>query len=156
MSAPFNKEQELDDVYTNLAHEIRRADRAETRIKELEARIYVLEKPRTCSDGSCMKCHGCYEVMRAEFNDAADERDELKERNDELVSAIAYGLQHIWAGKDWTPIQLFSKTLKKTLGTVPGQGQFHNRPDGPECSYMAEVFCNKCGWVDPKLKKDPQ
>jgi hypothetical protein len=23
----------------------------------------------------------------------------------------------------------------------------HNRPDGTECPYMAENFCNKCGWV---------
>lgn len=22
----------------------------------------------------------------------------------------------------------------------------HKRPDGTECGYMAEVFCNKCGW----------
>lgn len=31
-----------------------------------------------CGDGSCGHCGGCYEVMREEFNRAADERDQLK------------------------------------------------------------------------------
>lgn len=29
----------------------------------------------SCNDGSCGRCGGCYEVMREEFNRAADERD---------------------------------------------------------------------------------
>lgn len=33
-----------------------------------------------------------------------------------------------------------------------GPGQVHQRPDGSgECGYLAEVVCNKCGWVDPAL-----
>ncbi len=32
----------------------------------------------------------------------------------------------------------------------PGAGQLHMRPDGTQCSYLAEVTCDKCGWCDPK------
>lgn len=31
-----------------------------------------------------------------------------------------------------------------------GTGQLHDRPGGGQCSYLAEVFCDKCGWVDPE------
>ncbi len=30
----------------------------------------------------------------------------------------------------------------------PGAGQLHMRPDGTQCSYLAEGTCNKCGWVE--------
>lgn len=29
------------------------------------------------------------------------------------------------------------------------QGVVHDRPSGGECSYLAIIVCNKCGWHDP-------
>lgn len=137
----------------------------EERIRTLEARIHELEAKRNCSDGSCGKCGGCYEVMREEFNRAADERDNLKvtlaqerachdgfiastiraeTRVRLLETSIVGAIRELQNGKDYTPLRRLERALAGK--TTNGAGQTHKRPDGVMCSYMAETFCNKCGW----------
>lgn len=114
------------------------------RNKELEARIHELEAKRNCPDGSCGRCGGCYEVMREEFNRAADERDKLQARVKVLETSIVGAIRELQDGKDYTPLRRLERALVGK--TTNGAGQMHKRHDGQQCSYMAETFCNKCGW----------
>lgn len=81
-----------------------------------------------CNGGSCGRCGGCYEVMRDEFNTAADQRDDalkkLADMTRELIKRPWVDGHHILQGEHEADIGVIGLTfdgIKKDLESLQNE-----------------------------------
>ncbi len=92
---------------------------------------------KSCSDGSCSACSGCYEAMREEFNIAADERS--------VIAKALFKMQEV--AKDLTA-QVSNLQLNLGKAITEREDMLAQLPDGMNhCTILFKECRFGHGWL---------